>query len=245
MNDGSFMAVQYEIPVHYLDSEGKWIDYDNRLDVNMDNGEEVFDNRSSNLDIKLSKKSKENSMVKIKSEDYMVSWGYVNAENVNGTIIADDSAGELTENEKFTDLQNVTSEVVYYEIFDDVDIQYIVSSLGVKENIILGSEKARRDFEVKYKIYNLNAQQIDDKTISLIDKNGDTVYTINAPFMTDADGNVNTDITVSIKEQKGRDLTVELKAADTFLYRSEQFEYYRKYLCEQKVSKYLLWRYRR
>ena len=216
MNDGSFMAVQYEIPVHYLDSEGKWVDYDNRLDSNTDDGAEVFDNRSSNLDIKLSKKSKENNMVKIKSDDYMISWGYVNAEKVNGTIIADDSAGELTENEKFTDLQNVTSEVVYYDIFDDVDIQYIVSSLGVKENIILGSEKAQRSFEVKYKVNNLNAQQIDDKTISLIDKNGDTVYTIKAPFMTDADGDVNTDVTVSIKEQKGSNLTVELKTADDF-----------------------------
>lgn len=75
MNDGSFMAVQYEIPVHYLDSEGKWVDYDNRLDSNTDDGAEVFDNRSSNLDIKLSKKSKENSMVKIKSDEYVISWG--------------------------------------------------------------------------------------------------------------------------------------------------------------------------
>lgn len=33
LNDGTYRAVQYEVPIHYKDSEGKWEEYDNRLDL--------------------------------------------------------------------------------------------------------------------------------------------------------------------------------------------------------------------
>ena len=36
MSDGSFMAVSYGVPVHYLDEDGNWQDYDNRLNVATD-----------------------------------------------------------------------------------------------------------------------------------------------------------------------------------------------------------------
>lgn len=121
LDDGSYMAVNYEAPIHYQDENGKWIDYDNTLisgEITNATSDEAntdeYTNKKSNIDVKYSKKSKENNMVKIKKDDYMVSWGYKNTNKVKATIVSNDE--QLDDNDKYTALKNLTSEV-YMRMF--------------------------------------------------------------------------------------------------------------------------------
>lgn len=80
LDDGSYMAVSYEQPVHFKAEKGKWIDYDNSLVNETESsassdevmGEE-YTNKRSNIKVNYSKKSKENNMIKIKADDYQIS----------------------------------------------------------------------------------------------------------------------------------------------------------------------------
>lgn len=58
----------------------------------------------------------------------------------------------------FTTLKNITTETLYKGVFNDVDLQYFVTTTGIKENIILKSSKAQNEFTLNYKIPNLTAK---------------------------------------------------------------------------------------
>ena len=222
LDDGSYMAVSYETPIHYQDENGNWIDYDNTLvsgEVANATSDEAntdeYTNKKSNIDVKYSKKSKENNMVKIKADDYMVSWGYKNTNKVKATVVTNDEG--LEGNEKYTALKNLTSEVIYENVFKNVDIQYITTTVGIKENIILKGSDAQNEFEIQYKINALTAKQINDKRIELYDKSNNSVYTIEAPYMVDAEGRSSTQLSLEITQQKNNKLTIKLTANQDFL----------------------------
>ena len=223
LDDGTKMVAQYDQPVHYENERGKWIDFDNTLVSEGSNStaDEVstdgdFVNKSSDIEIKLSKKAKQNNMVKITSADYSISWGYDNAQKVVGKIVNNDV--ELSGNDEFTTLTNLSSETVYENVFKNVDLQYIVSSTGVKENIILRSSDVQNEFNITYKINKLTAKQIDDYCITLYDKSGNEVTRIVAPYMTDAKGNISTRLQIKIESQKGANLKVKLTAENSFIH---------------------------
>ena len=221
LDDGTTMAVSYQEPIHYKNAAGEWVDYDNSLKnetVNSASPDEVteeYTNKKSNFKVNYSKKSKENSMVKIKGDNQKISWGYKDTNKVKSTIVNNDE--KLTGNDKFTTLKNLTSEITYENIYDDVDVQYFTTTTGVKENIILKNKNARSDFYIQYKFNNLTAKSVDDKTVELLNSKGDAVYKIEAPFMFDNDGNKSTDLTLSITEQKKNKLTLKVSADKKFL----------------------------
>ena len=221
LDDGTTMAVSYKEPIHYKNAAGEWVDYDNSLKnetVNSASPDEVteeYTNKKSDFKVNYSKKSKENSMVKIKDDNQKISWGYKDTNKVKSTIVNNDE--ELTGNDKFTTLKNLTSEITYENIYDDVDVQYFTTTTGVKENIILKNKNARSDFYIQYKFNNLTAKSVDDKTVELLNSKGDAVYKIEAPFMFDNDGNKSTALTLSITEQKKNKLTLKVSADKKFL----------------------------
>ena len=221
LDDGTTMAVSYKEPIHYKNAAGEWVDYDNSLKnetVNSASPDEVteeYTNKKSDFKVNYSKKSKENSMVKIKDDNQKISWGYKDTNKVKSTIVDNDE--KLTGNDKFTALKNLTSEITYENIYDDVDVQYFTTTTGVKENIILKNKNARSDFYIQYKFNNLTAKSVDDKTVELLNSKGEAVYKIEAPFMFDNDGNKSTDLTLSITEQKKNKLTLKVSADKKFL----------------------------
>lgn len=222
LDDGTNMAVSYNQPVHYQDASGNWVDYDNRLvdettssATNDEAFSEEYTNKKSNIKVNYSKKSKENNMIKIKTDDYHVSWGYADTNKVSATVV--ESNEELEGNDKFTTLTNLTSEVIYENIYDNVDIQYITTSVGIKENIILKNSNTRNEFTIQYKINSLTAKQVNDWLIELLDNSGNVVYSIEAPFMVDSANKTSTQLALSIIEQKNSKLTLKLSADKEFL----------------------------
>ena len=285
MDDGSFMAVQYEYPVHFQNEDGKWVDYDNTMkEVTVENTtdasaeEEVttpvptesvteasvtmaetnssateseasatdsqadtqaeigeteaptdaaepalldadesveYENKKSDLDIRLAKKTKKNNMVKIKGDGYQVSWGFPGINK--STVEFIENQEKLEGNDKFLARKNLVQEALYKEAFPNVDLQYLVTPVGIKENMILKNKDAQTSFEIEYKTNGLTAVRKNDFAIELKNKDGKVVYEIYAPFMTDAKGEKSTQLQMEIKSQKNHKLTVVFSADAAWL----------------------------
>ncbi|MBO5433000.1 MAG: hypothetical protein J6A43_02970, partial [Clostridia bacterium] len=169
MSDGTYKAAQYNTPVHFLDNNGNWVDYDNTLtETDCDTERSLFAkdfiNTQSDVEIRLSKKTNGSKLVRMKAEDYSVSWNFDGIEKVTGKVteqIADDGDP--------TTLEKLKSEVIYEDVFENVDLQYILASGFLKENIILKDKDAVTEFYINYKTPNLTAKLYDEKTIALCD----------------------------------------------------------------------------
>lgn len=221
LDDGTTMIAEYNQPVHYKNDKGKWVEYNNTLvaESSTSTADEASDgeytNKSSDLDVKLSNKAKSNNMIKVTSDDYSISWGYDGANKSKINIVKNDE--KLTGNYKFTTLKNITTEAKYENVYKNVDLQYFVTSTGVKENIILKSSDVQNDFNLTYKIKNLTAKQTYDYTITLYNNNKE-VYKIVAPYMTDAKGESSNQLKLELVSQKGGNLQVRLTADYWFIH---------------------------
>lgn len=157
LDDGSKMLAEYTEPIHYKNDNNEWTEYNNTLvaetalysaDYDTD-----YTNKSSNLNIKLSKKAKPQNMINISDDEYSISWGYENTNKSN--IIIDNNDVDLNENDKFTSVENIASKVTYENVYKNVDLQYFVTTTGVKENIILKNSDVQNEFYISYKTKSL------------------------------------------------------------------------------------------
>ena len=208
MSDGSYRATQYEVPVHFI-QDGEWTDYDNTLvevDADTEDGENASNkdltNTLADYSVRISKKTNGKKFVRIEKDGYKLSWYYTKANKVTAKII------EITDDGNETTLEKLSSQVIYEEVYTDTDFEYIVGSEGLKENIILKSEDTQTVFEAEYKANGLTPVQIDDKTIELRADDGTVIYTINAPYMTDANGEFSNGITLTLSSVKNNKFIV-------------------------------------
>jgi RHS repeat-associated protein len=227
LDDGTKMLAQYSEPVHYKNSKGYWVQYDNTLVESESNAtsdeaniSDEYTNKKSNIDITLSKSVSDTEMIKVQSNDYSVSWGYNDANDSQINIVNDDE--KLSGNDKFTSLNNLTSEAKYEDVYKNVDIQYYLSPTGVKENIILKDATVQNVFNVTYSIGTLTPKQTDENTITLYDDKNTIAYTIDAPYMIDKNGATSTKLKLKIINHKNSELNVELTADSSFINSSER-----------------------
>ena len=221
LEDGTKMIAQYNEPIHYKDSKGKWVEYNNTLSEDKtaspdEAGDSSYTNKSSDISVNLSNKAKSKNMISLQSDGYKISWGYDNAGKSKADVKKNNE--KTSGNDKFTTLKNIATETLYKDVFSDIDLQYFVTTTGIKENIILKSAKAQNEFTLNYKIPNLTAKQKDDKTITLSNKDGKEIYKISAPYMYDANGSTSTQMKIEIVKQKGSNLQVKLTADYAFIH---------------------------
>ena len=210
MSDGNYMVATYDLPVHFKDSENVWQEYDNSLQESNSSKEELS-NTKSDLHISLSKKAKQNKLATITIDAYEISWGYSKVNN--SPIVYENKAQESCSAE----LVNVTQEAWYYDVYDDVDLQYLILPYGLKENIVLNSKNTPKEFLVNYKIGALSAVQTDSQTIELREVDGNVVYTIKAPMMIDSAENMSDAVTLQIVKTTGNGICVKISASQEWL----------------------------
>lgn len=224
LDDGSKMLAEYTEPIHYKNDNNEWAEYNNTLvaenalysaDYDTD-----YTNKSSNLNIKLSKKAKPQNMINISDDEYSISWGYENTNKSN--IIIDNNDVDLNENDKFTSVENIASKVTYENVYKNVDLQYFVTTTGVKENIILKNSDVQNEFYISYKTKKLTAKQTDDYTITLYNKDNTPVYMINAPYMVDEKGEASSQLKLEILSQNGVNLNIKLTADYDYVHSSNR-----------------------
>lgn len=208
MSDGSSVAALYETDVHYQDETGAFQEIDNSFESAGDE----YQTKDGKQKVKLAKKASAKKLVTIHTDDYKISWGFADAAKSRAEV---QPMEENLTDDPFA-VKNLTGEMRYSDVFDGVDLRYLVTPDGVKEDIILKDRSARRSFTVYYDVGQLTAQQKDSRTVELLA--GDTVvYEIIAPMMTDANGSFSDALTLTLTEQKNGKLTVVLTADSAWL----------------------------
>ena len=184
--DGSYVAAQYNYPVHYKDENGEFIDINNQLV----SSESEFVTENSR--VKFIKKSTGNGNIfTLHENNTKITMGLVGAEKktegvVTSTNNSDDSIDSLIG--KLTNLENIFTTIVYEDILDGVDIEYIVHSLNIKENIIVKERKDSYSYTFTVELNNLSAVLSEDGNVYISTEDGEIKYVIPAPIVYDANG---------------------------------------------------------
>jgi len=222
--DLSFESVVYPIPAHYK-VNGKWEDIDNTLAVKKENNnEEILENKSNDVKVKISKSLSSEKLVSIEKENYKISWAIQGINNSESNVTEADISkiNTLSKNEKKKTLTKLTSTVTFPGIFTDVDLEYEIRPEGIKENFIL--HRKVDGFRVTFNINteNLTAKMKNDNSIIFYDKNNpsEEVFNIQAPAMYDSKGQYSTDIEVSF-EKSGNGYLMSLIPDNSWLESAE------------------------
>ncbi len=228
MSDGSFVAAQYDSPIHYVNSEGEWVEYDNSLSEIEATEEqaalfgetELYTTGNETKNVVFAPKSNSNTLVSYEAKDYPISLNYQSAKK--SYIKVDDEELNLKGNDAYLTLPDISQEVIYEDVFNDVDLQYIVSPGKLKENIILKSSEAENTFTVNYNIGELTAEIVDSQTINLKNNDDAIIYTISAPYMYDSNGVISEDVTLTVDKNKNGKLRVNISADSEWLQNEER-----------------------
>lgn len=215
MSDGTFLATEYAMPVHFETESGDWVEYDNTLIQQGDEDSGVYTTTLSNHPISLAMKAESGKTASIDNLDHPISWGYEGTKSSKLRI--DDKNINTKGNAKFTTLEKITSTAEYKNIFPHVDLQYIINSEGAKENLILKNKNASNSYVIAYQIGSLSAKKIDDKTIELQDENESAVYVITAPTMYDAKAQYSNALIINVLSIENGTLRVQLTVDSSWL----------------------------
>ena len=245
--DGSYTAVKYAQPVHYrTTADGEWQDIDNTLvltDASKAPGVErallagsnafgrdsaqVYVPQSSPIDVVLAKNSGAAYLATLNSGTHTLSWRYdvMERSGAQPESLARSDAREVTfdsdnaadESTQIRAVRNVTRGLVYPNVAANVDLEYILDSLYLKENIVLKTPTAANSFRLTYAVGDLKAQQVSAQEIALQDANGETVFMLYAPCMVDAAMAYSSGVTLEILSQQDGELEVQLTADNSWL----------------------------
>ena len=199
-SDGSYLAVSYPEPIHYLE-DGVWKEINNTLRASADEADyTTLTNRAGLYDVAFSEKPAD-ALVTMESEGYTLSWS-ISATGVQTLSAAaqDRSMQVVAAQEALSaEADALTaglsmSTVVLDELLRDTSLQYTVLPRTVKEDIVLESTAAPASYTVTFECEGLTATLQDDDTIIFADAAGDTVFTVAAPYMYDSEDEFSTAI---------------------------------------------------
>ncbi len=196
-SDGTYTACLYNNPVHFL-KDNKWNEYDNTLiEENKSlfrsifNSEEKIITKNNDVTMAFVKNFSGNNFAEIKRDNFTLSFSPVNGNTATIRVL-----NNLITNESEVDVENLTNTVIYENIYNNVDIKYDIISNCLKESIVIKSKIEKDRFEFSYKTNTGNIYLEDNE---LYVKNGDKIeYIIEAPYMIDASGEYNDNITMEL-----------------------------------------------
>ena len=123
LTDGSFMAVQYQVPVHYED-DGQWVDIDNRLEaVTMFSGDSVYQAINGENVQAFASDLSDGTIMTMANGNHMISmsiWTYDPIEAAEESIPANEQVNDLAIVEGLsTDVSQIDTENAREEFSDE------------------------------------------------------------------------------------------------------------------------------
>ena len=185
LSDGSYMAAQYPSAVHYADENGIWQDIDNSL------SESGAEYSNSNARIKFAKKITGNSsLFTLHDSGTKITLSLTGAiKGTTGAVTNNSDAESDTELQKMLNLENLSSSIIYRDILDGIDLEYIATSMNVKENIIVKESKDSYSYSFELKLNGLGATLSESGDILITVEGTDEIkYVIPAPVVYDSSG---------------------------------------------------------
>ena len=238
-SDGSFTAVGYNSPVHYKETEnGDWEEIDNTLSLQTtkDGRKTVteYAPKASPMKVRFAKETGGN-LASMENQGHTLSWYYefgskarsvsspIAAKKIDKAELAPTELKKDSRKEKFR-ADKISDGLRYSEITADVDLEYILSSASLKENLILQSKNAPSGYTIVYEIGELTAEQTTPQEFTLKDNAGEIIFVISAPCMVDANMEESTDVTLTVLSQGSGNMRVRLNADEEWL-QAEEREY--------------------
>ena len=199
----------YNQSVHYL-NEGVYEDIDNTL--SFDESTNSYENNANKFKIKLPKKIDDNKNFKLTLDDYQIDW---TIDNINSSDITY-SNEEITSN-NLKKLTKINQSVIYSNIQNGVDLEYVISGSKIKENIILNQYIENYSMVFNYKINNLELIQNDTGTYVFLNEQEDEIFSFESLFMYDSDDETSYEIEFIVTEVKKDEYRIEIIPSDDFL----------------------------
>ena len=185
LSDGRYVAAQYGEPVHYIDENGNYIDISNKLS-RASGG--VYTNESAR--IKFAKKiNGSTELFALHDGSTKLTLSLIGAiKGTKGKITNYEDDRYATELQKMMNLEELSASVLYEDILDGVDLEYIAHSLNVKENIIVKERKDSYSYSFELSLNGLEARLLENGDVAISYPDGGEVkYTIPAPVVFDAE----------------------------------------------------------
>ena len=194
LSNGLNKAVVYSQPVHYIDENGNWVDIDNSLTLQ---GNEYSANNK--FEIKFANKSGSSGLLSIKDGSYKIDFTPLNTNKVSVVI----ENPQENNSRKFDDvkaLRNLISKATYSNIYNGIDIEYILTGNNVKENITVNSVQDAYVYSFELELDKLTAELSNGSIILFDSTTGENMYIIPAPYMYDANGVISADVEYSLTQ---------------------------------------------
>lgn len=201
MSDGSYRAVQYGTPVHYL-SGGAWQDYDNSLSYDSEQG--LYISRNGE-EIRAFSDGTGAPMLLAASGEYSLALELAAAERGGATLgtaagyelevnSTSESPFGLASASYEADTAADSSSLTYRSAEGGADIEYVLVGGSVKENIVLSEAPESGNFSFTLSVAGLEPQTQPDGSIVFVNDEDAAIFRIPAPYMYDAAGAVSYDV---------------------------------------------------
>ena len=223
LDNGAYVAVAYDSPVHYQDSQGQWQEYDNTLTAVGTGGEIsgycIENGGSTRL---FAADARDDGLMYVSRGDYSISlspWREETGASLSGsgnlhqgveaaiapaTILTaaapvdtgeDDSLAAQMQPQKFY------SALEYTGAFAGADLRYENYGATIKESIVIPAPQERYSYAFRLGLEELEPSLEADGSISLRSPEGDIIYTIPAPYMIDANDAFSTEAYYTLEEE--------------------------------------------
>lgn len=221
LEDGGYYAAQYDSAVHYQDENGDWQDIDNTLAVS---GSEIT---TSNAKIKFAKKTTGNSsLFTLHDGNRKLTMSLDGAaKKVAGEITNHETefGEDATKLQKMTTLDKINASVIYRDILPGVDLEYVVTGLNIKENIIVKEQSSNYSYSFTMQLNNLTAILNEKGEIIISEPSSDeALYIIPAPVMWDANNVTSDKATMSLTDHGNGKYTLVVTADSAWMNAEER-----------------------
>ena len=174
-------------------------------------------------DVNLDKKATVVSNVEDLSSNKQVDKVALFQKTMTATTASASEKNKITEyNNQVMAVENQSGAIVYEDIFDNADLEYIVTSNSIKENIVVYEKKYDYTYSFDMDFGELIPIVNEDNSIRVVEpETEETVFYIAAPYMYDANKEESTDIEMSLVEEDGI-YVLTLKASSDWINVSER-----------------------
>ena len=127
----------------------------------------------------------------------------------------DESATKL---QKMMTLDKLSSKILYADILDGIDLEYVVETGHIKENITIKEKSSDYSYTFTVQLNNLTAELTQDGSVHICDPDSDElVYIIPKGFMVDANGAYSDAVTYSITDNGNGTYTMTVMANSSWI----------------------------
>ena len=211
LSDGTTTAVVYGAKVHYKNERGEWVEINNALTLS---GNEY--STKNKFEIQFANKSGSNKLLSIKDGGYKIEFTPVDASKSDVEITNPQS----NNSRKFDDakkLSSIVSRAKYKDIYNGIDLEYILVGESIKENIIVKGKGSSYSFDFEIQLNGLEAK-LSNNSICFYDiDTGEEKYIIPAPYMYDANGEYSQDVEYVLTQNGKWKYTLTVSASEEWI----------------------------